>query len=228
MLELDAPSDRRLSHFGRVVARTLEAGELATLHYWFGQAEASFACKLSTPGLRLDARALYVEQGVGLRVVPWRDVFMVQGEVDRFVQHRRLCDLPWKLARELRLELDECDERALDREPFEIRDSLQRALDRGRLFARGQYAPTFVEQLESRAAATRAKLAEWPDAAEPHHYPPAGWQDRLERAQVEHPGYRETLDQVGMRELPDGTWTHTGHPAAAMQHGPEREGKPSV
>lgn len=203
MTELVAPSDRHLPHFAKTVARALEAGERVTLRYWSGQTELTFVCNIDTPGLSLDAHALRVVQDQEYRTVLWRDVYMVEDADSQYVDPRRLCALPWALAREVAAGLDA--DLALDREQWRMRDSFRRAFERRRQFAGGEYAPSFVAQLEGRLQPVID-----PRDAEPHHYPPTGWQDRIARRDVDHPDYAATLEQLGMSKREDGRYTTTG------------------
>lgn len=220
---LVAPSDRYLPAFGRIVASCLEAGDRVTVHYWREQAQRSAELALSTPGLELERRGWRV----GTYAVPWCAAFYVESKGEAGYSHyadpARLYMMPVKLARELLASalpgwrhgdsLDLAREQlsaavSMPRDEWELVDSLMRALQHPERFNGTHFAPSFIEQLESRADATAAKLREWPGASEvPQAY-------RGREGESEHnatcrrqlldlqPGERSYINGVSVQRVP--------------------------
>lgn len=187
--------DKRLPPMARWALNALDDGATITLHHWMGRTEMAYRCSARTRGLRVGRRALTVVDGVGYRTVPWRDVYLLEeDDGSRVVNGRRLFDLPHRLAKELLSEEWEPSRSALD-----THGSLVRAMaSKPWGFSRASYAPTFIQQLDSRAAATRLKLAEWPDIDEPTPTPPR--HSLIGRGRRDHNDavYRETCAQLGV------------------------------
>lgn len=175
-----------MNRFAEVVRERLEARERVRAHYRAGRDELVREVHdvAETP-----AGTFALE--VFFPAVTW------------YVDPARLYDLPLPLAREI-AELGPPE----DRETHGLHDGLQRALRRPWLFAGAAYAP-FSWETPERAASTERKLAEWPNADAPHHFPRPGWQERIPTGRPEHPGYRATLAELGMRLDDEGRYRVT-------------------
>lgn len=200
----DAPRRRRWPPLGRTVAEALEAGERLTVHHRRGEYHVELDLPTKLGELTLDARGLSIRGERGALDVPWSSVYLVDGEGEsgpyRCADPSRLYRLPLELAREL------AEQREItDRDNCKILDPLRRALKRPELFNGAAYAvPSWLDP--ERARDTERRIAMWPNASEPHADPSWGpWcPDYGKGSREEHPGYRATLEQLGMRLGDDG------------------------
>lgn len=149
-------SERRFPDLALCAIDHMRDGREVTLHHWLEQAPRELTVSASTHGLTLERRGLRIRQGSRGLALRWSDVFMLEVEGRPLVNLHRLYDLPVMVARRL---IDGAGGYEPDRDSLRIVDALRRAMARAPWgFGGTFYAPTFIEQLDARAADTRRKL----------------------------------------------------------------------
>lgn len=182
----------------------LERGERASLYVRWGSHDLVLRPK---PGQALD---------LPRDAVPYM-VHTEGNEPAWYVNPARLYDLPLRHARTL------WDDAAapVDRETWQLRDSLRRALLEPHLFNGAAYAvPSWLS--ESRARDTERKLCAWPGIDEPHVDPSYGpWcaDYGAKRHDPNDPAWQVLLAQVGMRIDERGRYQITPPPAPENDNG---------